>query len=161
MDWIVFVAWLKLSFLPVQMALLTISSLSQAWDTTERLALSLTTSQTPLRRSMLPSSGCMRKEKTMQQKIRWLGKHKGYGWKSKVAIGPDGKARYVLPPYPGSFNNMKIFKVHLDKHLACLVKEDADAKESDNLSIDNKMIRTCGQPYLTRATKAHTNTGGS
>ena len=36
---------------------------------------------------------------------------------------------------------MKIFKSHLDKHLACLVKEDADVKESDNLSVndnDNK-----------------------
>ena len=32
---------------------------------------------------------------------------------------------------------MKIFKSHLDKHLACLVKEDADVKESNNLSVDN------------------------
>ena len=32
---------------------------------------------------------------------------------------------------------MKIFKSHLDKHLACLVKEDADVKESNNLSVNN------------------------
>ena len=32
---------------------------------------------------------------------------------------------------------MKIFKAHLDKHLACLVKEDAEVKESDNLSVNN------------------------
>ena len=52
-------------------------------------------------------------------------------------VGPDSKARYVLPPYPGLFHNMKIFKAHLDKHLACLVKEDADVKESDDLSVNN------------------------
>ena len=43
------------------------------------------------------------------KKIRWSGKHKGYGWKTKVAVGPDGKAWYVLPPYPGLFYDMKIF----------------------------------------------------
>ena len=32
---------------------------------------------------------------------------------------------------------MKIFKTHLDKHLACLVKEDAGIKESNNLSVNN------------------------
>ena len=32
---------------------------------------------------------------------------------------------------------MKIFKAHLDKHLACLVKEDADVKESNNLSVND------------------------
>ena len=32
---------------------------------------------------------------------------------------------------------MKIFKTHLDKHLACLVKEDTDIKESNNLSVNN------------------------
>ena len=71
------------------------------------------------------------------KKIRWLGKHKSYGWKTKVGVGPDGKAWYVLPPYPGSFHNMKIFETHLDKHLACLVKEDADVKESNELSVNN------------------------
>ena len=54
-----------------------------------------------------------------------------------MAVGPDGKAWYVLPPYPGLFHNMKIFKAHLDKHLACLVKEDADIKESNDLSVNN------------------------
>ena len=54
-----------------------------------------------------------------------------------MAVGPDGKARYVLPPYPGLFHNMKIFKTHLDKHLACLVNEDADINKSNNLSVNN------------------------
>ena len=27
----------------------------------------------------------------------WLGKHKGYGWKSEVSVGMDGKACYVSP----------------------------------------------------------------
>ena len=67
-----------------------------------------------------------------------MGKHKGYRWKSKVAVRPDGKAWYVSPPYPGLFHNMKIFKAHVDEHLACLVKEDLNIKESNNLSIDNE-----------------------
>ena len=71
------------------------------------------------------------------KKIRWLGKHKGCGWKLEVAVGPDGKTHYVLPPYPGSYHNLKIYKAHLDKHLACLVKEDANMKEINNLSINN------------------------
>ena len=32
---------------------------------------------------------------------------------------------------------MKIFKSHLDEHLAHLVKEDADVKESDDLSVND------------------------
>ena len=29
------------------------------------------------------------------KKIRWSGKQKGYRWKPKVVVGPDGKAWYV------------------------------------------------------------------
>ena len=54
----------------------------------------------------------------------------------EVAVGPDDKAWYVPLLYPGSFHNMKIFKAHIKEHLACLVK-DMDAKESNNMSVNN------------------------
>ena len=72
------------------------------------------------------------------KKLRWSAKHKGYGWKSEIAVGPNGKARYLSPLYPGLFHNMKIFKKHVDKHLERLVKDDLDAKESNDLSVDDK-----------------------
>ena len=78
-----------------------------------------------------------RGEDYASKKLRWSGKHKGYGWKSEIAVGPDGKARYLSPPYPGSFHDMKIFKKHVDEHLARLVKDDADARESDDMSVDD------------------------
>ena len=67
----------------------------------------------------------------------WCGKHKGYIWKSKVAVGPDGKDWYVYPPYPGLFHNIKIFKAHIEEHLASLIKNNLDMKESKNMSFDN------------------------
>ena len=64
-------------------------------------------------------------------------KHKGYGWKPKVDVGPDGKARYMSPPYTGSFHNIIIFKAHIKEHLAHLVKDNLDMKESNNMSVNN------------------------
>ena len=40
-------------------------------------------------------------------------------------------------PYPGLFHNMKIFKPHVDEHLACLIKDNLDVKESNNSSVNN------------------------
>ena len=50
------------------------------------------------------------------KKIRFSGKHKAYGWKTEVAVGPDGRARFVSSSYPGSVHDMKMFMNHLEQH---------------------------------------------
>ena len=71
------------------------------------------------------------------KKIRFSGKHKAYGIKTEIAVGPDGKARFVGAGYPGSFHNMKIFCSHLSQHLNCLRKDHADITDFDDLTLDN------------------------
>ena len=56
---------------------------------------------------------------------------------------------------------MKIFKAHLDKHLACLVKEDADIKESNDLSVNNNKDKTMWAVLLDKGYKGSINLGGS
>ena len=70
------------------------------------------------------------------KKFQFSGKHKTYGWKMEVAVGPDGLARCALPTYPGSFHNMKIFKRHINKHLSCLTKEDGNVCKPDDMIVD-------------------------
>lgn len=69
--------------------------------------------------------------------ILWSVKNKGYGWKSKVAIGPNRKAIYLLPLYLGLFHTMKMFKKHINNYLEQLVKDNIDAKKSDNMPVDD------------------------
>ena len=70
------------------------------------------------------------------KQIQFSGKHKAYGFKTKVAVGPDGQAHYVSIPYPGLVHNMKIFCNHIDKHLERLEKGPGNDREIDNLTIE-------------------------
>ena len=78
-----------------------------------------------------------RGEDFVSKKIRFSGKHKAYGIKTEIAVGPDGRARFVGAGYPGSFHDMKIFCSHLAQHLERLQKDKANARDNDNLTIDN------------------------
>ena len=69
------------------------------------------------------------------KQIQFSGKHKAYGFKTKVAVGPDGQACYVSIPYPGLVHNMKIFCNHINKHLERLEKGPGNDREIDNLTI--------------------------
>ena len=96
-------------WLLVLMYLLTISLFSQAWDIIGPMVWYLIIFLTQSKPLTLPFNILMRVARTSHKNC-WSGKHKGYGWKSKVAVGLDGKACYVSPPYPGLFHDMKILK---------------------------------------------------
>ena len=53
-----------------------------------------------------------------------------------MAVGPNGKVRYVSPLYLGLYHNMKMFKKHVNAHLSRLIKDDIDARESDDMTVD-------------------------
>ena len=71
-----------------------------------------------------------------KQQVWYSGKHGAPGFKTEIAVGPDGQARYVLDLYPGSYHDFKIFKDAIDKHLERLVKDKGDQKEQDNMLVD-------------------------
>lgn len=71
------------------------------------------------------------------KKVRFSGKHKAYGFKTEVAVGPDGRARYVSPPYPGSHHDFKIFKKHLKEHKERLRKDEMDIRHDDDMPFDH------------------------
>ena len=78
-------------WLLVLMYLLTISLFSQAWDIIGPMVWYLIIFLTQSKPLTLPFNILMRVART-SHKNGWLGKHKGYNWKSKVAVGLDGKA---------------------------------------------------------------------
>ena len=71
------------------------------------------------------------------KKNRFSGKHKGYGWKTEVAVGPDGRARYASEPFPGSVHDMRMFKINLPDHLSRLEKTHGEIGEIDDLTTDD------------------------
>ena len=71
-----------------------------------------------------------------EQHIWYSGKHGALGFKTEVAVGSDGQARYAFKSYPGSYHDFKIFKDAINKHLEQLVKDKGDQKEQDNMSVD-------------------------
>ena len=90
--------------------------------------------------------------KDYQSKKCWSRKHKGYRWKTKMAVGSDGKVRYVLPPYLGL--------CHTHEHTFLVLSRTTliPARAMTLLSITT-MKRTCGQRCLTRATRGQPSTG--
>ena len=72
-----------------------------------------------------------------QKRSLYSGKHKQFGLKTEVAVGPDGRARFVSKLYHGSIHDMKMFKAHKDEHVARLTKDKVDLRDSDDGTIDD------------------------
>ena len=66
-----------------------------------------------------------------EKKLWWSGKHWCYGIKTEVAVGPDGRARWVGKSFPGSVHDMKMFRHSLVQHRNRLRKRGADINEQD------------------------------
>ena len=54
-----------------------------------------------------------------------------------MAVGPDGRARYVSPPYVGCVHDMKIFKNHIDEHIERLMKDDGEERINEHMTVDH------------------------
>ena len=66
-----------------------------------------------------------------------IGKHKAYNLKTKIAVGPDGRACFVGTYYPGLFHDIEIFCIDLINHQDRLDKQSNNQFEGDNLSVNN------------------------
>ena len=71
------------------------------------------------------------------RKMLFSGKHFDYGLKTEMAVGPDGKCRFVGTFYVGSWHDMKIFRDNLPKHLRRLTKSETDKELKDTLAVAN------------------------